>query len=73
MGCPAEVRIYNPQEKNLDPRTVSGYFIGYAEKSKGYRFYCLSRATGIMESQNAKFLQNDVISGCDHSRNLVFE
>ena len=29
-GCPSEVRTYNPQEKKLDPRTISGYFIGYA-------------------------------------------
>ena len=34
-GCPAEVRIYNPQEKKLDLRKVSGYFIGYVERSKG--------------------------------------
>ena len=32
-GCPSEVRVYNPQEKKLDPRTISGYFIGYAKKS----------------------------------------
>ena len=29
-GCPSEVRIYNPKEKKLDQRTISGYFIGYA-------------------------------------------
>ncbi|RVW35834.1 Retrovirus-related Pol polyprotein from transposon TNT 1-94 [Vitis vinifera] len=34
-GCPAEARIYNPHEKKLDSRTVSGYFIGYPDKSKG--------------------------------------
>ncbi|GKC28100.1 retrovirus-related pol polyprotein from transposon TNT 1-94, partial [Tanacetum coccineum] len=34
-GCPTEVRVYNPQEKKLDSQTVSGYFIGYPEKSKG--------------------------------------
>ncbi|XP_075092034.1 uncharacterized protein LOC142172152 [Nicotiana tabacum] len=33
-GCPAEARVYNPQEKKLDSRTISGYFIGYPEKSK---------------------------------------
>ncbi|RZB42467.1 Retrovirus-related Pol polyprotein from transposon TNT 1-94 [Glycine soja] len=33
-GCPSEVRIYNPQEKKLDPSTISGCFIGYAERSK---------------------------------------
>ncbi|KAL4271452.1 hypothetical protein GQ457_13G004180 [Hibiscus cannabinus] len=62
-GCPSEVRIYNPQEKKLDPRTISGYFIGYAEKSKGYRFYCPSHSTRIVESRNAKFLENDSVSG----------
>ena len=62
-GCPSEVRIYNPQEKKLDPRTISGYFIGYAEKSKGYRCYCPSNSTRIVESRNAKFLENDSISG----------
>ena len=62
-GCPSEVRIYNPQEKKLDPRTISGYFIGYDERSKGYRFYCPSHNTRIVESRNAKFLENDLISG----------
>ena len=33
-GCVFEVRIYNPQENKLDPRTIIGYFIGYVEKSK---------------------------------------
>ena len=64
-GCPSEVRIYNPQEKKLDPRTISGYFIGYAERSKGYRFYCPSHSIRIVESRNAKFLENDLISGSD--------
>ena len=30
-GCPAEVRIYNPYERKLDPRTVHGYFIATRE------------------------------------------
>ena len=72
-GCPSEVRIYNPQEKKLDPRTISGYFIGYAERSKGYRFYCPSHGTRIVESRNAKFLENDLISGSDLTRNIVSE
>lgn len=37
-GCPFEVKVFNPQEKKLDPRTVSGYFIRYSERSKGYKF-----------------------------------
>ncbi|KAJ9685151.1 hypothetical protein PVL29_017257 [Vitis rotundifolia] len=70
-GCSSEVRIYNPQEKKLDPRTISGYFIGYAEKSKGYRFYCPSHSTRIVESRNAKFLEFDLVSGSDQFRNIV--
>ena len=44
-GCPSKVQIYNPHEKKLDPRTLSGFFIGYAKTSKGYRFYCPSHST----------------------------
>ena len=62
-GCPSKVRIYNPQEKKLDSMTISGHFIGYAEKSKGYRFYCPSHTTRIVESRNEKFLENDLVSG----------
>ena len=51
--------------------TISGYFIGYAKKSKWYRFYCPSHITRIVESKNAKFLENDLISGSDQSHNLV--
>ena len=72
-GCPYEVRVYNPQEKKLDSRTISGYFIGYAERSKGYKFYCPSHHTRIVESRNAKFLENDLISGRDQFQNIVSE
>jgi hypothetical protein len=72
-GCPSEVRIYNPQENKLDPRTISEYFIGYAERSKGDRFYCPSHITRIVESRNAKFLENDLISESDQTRNIVSE
>ena len=34
-GCRAEAKIYNPGYKKLDSKTVSCYFIGYAERSKG--------------------------------------
>ena len=64
-GYPSEVRIYNPREKKLDLRTISGYFIEYVERSKGYRFYCPYHITRIVESRNAKILQNDMISGSD--------
>ena len=72
-GCPFEVRIYNPQEKKLDPRTLSGHFIVYAEKFKGYRFYCPSNTTRIMELRNAKFLENDLIGGSGQIHDTLFE
>ena len=75
-GCPFEVRVYNPQEKKLNPRTISRYFIGYVEKSKGYKFYCPSHSTRIMESRNAKYLENDLIVGdfdADSRRDIIVE
>ena len=65
------MRIYNQHEKKLDPRTLSGFFIGYAKTSKGYQFYFPSHSTRIIESRNAKFLENDMISGRDRSRDLI--
>ena len=64
-GCPAEARIYNPHEKKLDFKTISGYFIGYLMKSKGYRFYYPNHCTKIVEIDNAKFIENGEISGSD--------
>ncbi|RVW44256.1 Retrovirus-related Pol polyprotein from transposon TNT 1-94 [Vitis vinifera] len=60
---PAEARIYNPHEKKLDSRMIFGYFIGYPDKSKGYRFYCPNHSVRIVETGNARFLENGEISG----------
>ena len=57
----------------MDPRTISGYFIGYPEKSKGYRFYCPNHSMRIVESGNAKFLENGKISGSEKSRRINFD
>src|SRR3954468_24789089 len=54
-------------------RIISRYFIGYAERSKGYRFYCPSHSTRFVESRNAKFPENDLISGSDQSLDLISE
>ncbi|WRX07880.1 Reverse transcriptase [Theobroma cacao] len=72
-SCPTQVRVYNPQEKKLNPRTMSGYFIGYAEKFKGYKFYCPNYTSRFIESRNAKFLEMDVVSRSDQLKTLVFE
>ena len=63
LGCPFEVRVYNLQEKKLDPRTISEYFIGHTERSIGHIFYHPCHSTRIVESRNAKFLENDLIRG----------
>ena len=68
--CPVEARVYNPHEKKLDLRTISGYFIGYTKKSKGFRFYCPNHNTRIMETSNARFIENGAISGSDNLRNV---
>jgi len=72
-GCSSEVGIYNPQEKKIDLRSISWYFIGYVERSKGYRFYCPHHITRIVESRNAKFIENDLISGSDQLKDLGYE
>ena len=72
-GCPAEARIYNPHEKKLDSRTISGYFIDYLDKSKGYRFYCPNHSVRIVETGNARFLENGEISGSNEPRKVDVE
>lgn len=49
-------------------KTTSCYFVGYAEKSKGFKFYCPNAFTRIVESNNAKFLE-DCGALLSHSRN----
>ena len=50
--------------------TISAYFIGYIERSKGYRLYCPSHSTRIVESRNAKFLENDLIIRSDQFQDI---
>jgi hypothetical protein len=54
-SCPAEVKLFNPSIGKLDPKTVSCHFIGYLDKSKGFRFYCPNRYIKIMETRHAIF------------------
>lgn len=62
-GCPSEAKLYNPQSHKLDMKTISCFFIGYPERSKGYRFYAPSHSTRIVETKHAEFLENVNISG----------
>jgi hypothetical protein len=69
-GCPAEAKIFNPQLGKLDPKTISYHFIGYPDKSKGYRFYCLERTTKFVNTRHVVFLECDMRSS---PRNIDFE
>ena len=42
------------------------------QRSKGYRFYCSSHSTRIVEYRNTKFLENNLISRSDRSQDLGF-
>ncbi|RVW48870.1 Retrovirus-related Pol polyprotein from transposon TNT 1-94 [Vitis vinifera] len=50
-------------------RTTRCYFIGYPSHSKGYKFYCSTRGTRVVESQVAKFLDLDVVDSIPSQSN----
>lgn len=58
-GCKAEAKPYNPEVKKLDPRTLSCYFVGNPERTKGYRFYCPHHTTRFIETSRAVFIEID--------------
>ena len=58
-GCKAEVRPYNPEIKELDPKTISSYFIGYSVGSRRCRFYCPNHTTRTIESDRAIYFKDD--------------
>ena len=62
-GCPAEAKVFNPNIGKLNSKTVSYHFIGYPDKSKGYRFYCLDRHTKFKEIRHDVFLEDDMVRG----------
>jgi hypothetical protein len=70
-GCPTEARPYRPQEKKLDERTVSCYFIGYAERSRGYKFYDPTNRI-IFETNTVKFFE-DVMVQRGNTNQIIFE
>ncbi|RVW97188.1 Retrovirus-related Pol polyprotein from transposon TNT 1-94 [Vitis vinifera] len=71
-GCPAEAKPYKPNEKKLDSRTVSCYFVGYSERSRGFKFYDPSTRS-FFETGNAKFIEDVELSGREPLRKVVFE
>ncbi|KAK3039644.1 hypothetical protein RJ639_027235 [Escallonia herrerae] len=62
-GCLAEAKVYNLHTKKLDPKAISCHFIGYPERSKGFKFYCPSHTTRIVETRHAVFFEDAEYSG----------
>jgi len=60
---PTEAKVFNPNIRKLDSKTVSYHFIGYLDKSKGYRFYCPDRHMKYVEIRHAMFLEDDMVRG----------
>jgi hypothetical protein len=69
-GCPAEAKLFNPSIRKLSPKTVNCHFIGYSDKSKGFRFYCPDRYTKIVEMRHTVFLEDKVIKGSTVPREI---
>ena len=57
-GCKAEAKIYNLYVKKPDANSISCYCVGYADRSKGYRFYCLNQSSNIVETGRAIFFEH---------------
>ena len=72
-GCPAEAKVFNPNIGKLDSKTVSCHFIGYPDKSKGYRFYYPDRHTKFIKTRHAVFLEDDMVRGSMVAREINFE
>ncbi|RVW83074.1 Retrovirus-related Pol polyprotein from transposon TNT 1-94 [Vitis vinifera] len=58
MRSGSVVRPYNPQSKKLDPKTISGFFVGYCIGSRGSRFYCPSHTTRIIELDRVVYFED---------------
>ena len=56
---------------HMRKRTVSYFFIGYSESSRGFRFYCYS--TRNIETGYAKFIEKIQNSGSQLHKDFIFE
>ncbi|RVW91696.1 hypothetical protein CK203_024165 [Vitis vinifera] len=66
-------QAYNPQSKKLDPKTISGFFVGYCIGSRGSRFYCPSHTTRIIELKlDPKTISGFFVGYCIGSRGSRF-
>ncbi|CAL8998293.1 unnamed protein product, partial [Prunus brigantina] len=66
-GSKAEAKFYNPSKKKLDSKTVTCYFVGYPDITKGYRFYYPNNTPRFMETQRAIFIEDECEQGTDEN------
>ncbi|RDX81817.1 hypothetical protein CR513_37462, partial [Mucuna pruriens] len=71
-GCPVEARPYRPHERKLDSRTVSCYFVGYVERSRGYKFYDLT-SRSFFEMGNARILKEVEFEKEENIKSVIFK
>ena len=72
-GYPTEAQLYNSQQKKIDPKIVSCYFIGYPKRSKDFRFYCPSHTTRVIETGTARFIEDSENSESGESYYAVLQ
>ena len=56
----------------MDERTVICYFVGYAERSQGFKFYN-PIIKSFFETGNARFFKDVEFGGEDNIRSVIFE
>ncbi|RDX99780.1 Copia protein, partial [Mucuna pruriens] len=61
-----------PHERKLDSRIVSCYFVGYAERFRGYKFYDPT-SRSLFEMRNARILEEVEFGKEGNIRNVAFE
>jgi hypothetical protein len=72
-GSPAEAKVFNPNIAKLDPKTVTCHFIGYPNRSKGYRFYYPDKYTKFVEMRHTVFLEDELMRGSMVARKIDLE
>ncbi|KAG8498252.1 hypothetical protein CXB51_007407 [Gossypium anomalum] len=65
------LRIW-PHEKKLSSKTISSYFIGYSERSRGYKFYD-PIIKNIFETGTVTFFEDVEFGGRNKIRDIAFE
>lgn len=59
-GCITKVKPCKLQIRKLDSKTSNGFFIGHCVGSRGFRFYCPSYITKVIELDHAIFFKDEL-------------